>query len=289
MRVEKYLTPTTVDECIKYLSEYKGTAQIMAGATDLMLDLTNGRVKPKVLIDITDIKELNTIEIQDDKCIIGATATHAEVGLNPELKKYFPSLTDGCISVGSPQIRNLGTIGGNIVSAQPAADAVIPLIALGAKCEIINADGARIVPVEGLNIGVSKSKVDNTSEIISKIIIDIPKAKYGTAFTRFSQREALSLPMVNVAVKLEVEDNKISSARIVMGPVAITPFRPIGVEEYLIGLDINDAEGIEKAAILGGEEAQPRDSVFRGSGAYRKVLVKDLLSEALQTALKNIK
>lgn len=289
MLIEKYLMPTTVDECIKNLNEYKGSAQIMAGGTDLTLDLMHERVNPTVLVDITNIEGLDIIKVEDGKLIIGATATHADVGSNPEVKKYFPSLADGCISVGSPQIRNLGTIGGNIVSAQPAADAVIVLTALDAKCEIVNEEGTKIVPLEGLNLGVSKSKVDRTREIITKIIVDIPESKYGTAFTRFSQREALSLPMVNVAVKLEIEDSKISSARVVIGPVDIVPFRPKEVEELLIGMNIDDCEGIEKVAILASKVANPRDSVFRGSGAYRKVLVKDLVKKALEAALKDIK
>jgi len=289
MQVEKYLMPTTIEECIDYLNQYEGSAQIIAGGTDLMLDLANERISPKALIDITDIKGLNKIEIEGDKFIIGATATHAEVASNPEVKKYFPSLAEGCITVGSPQIRNLGTIGGNIVSAQPAADSVIPLIALEAKCQLINKDGARIVPLEGLHLGVGKSKIDNSKEIISKIIIDIPQVKYGTAFERFSQRESLSLPMVNVAVKVELKDDKISKARIVMGPVAIKPFRPVKAEEALIGLDVNDMEGIEKAANLASQEANPRDSVFRGSGAYRKGLVQVLVKEALERALERIK
>lgn len=288
MKIEKYLIPKTIDEAIDYLYQYSGEAKVIAGGTDLMLWLREGKIKAKVLVDITEIDELKRVTFEDDKLIIGAAVTHAEIAANKDIKKYFPSLSDGCRYVGSPQIRNIGTVGGNIVSAQPAADSVIPLIALGAKCQIITQDGIKEVMIEELHEGVGISKIDSTKEILLKIIVEKPQNKYGTAMTRFAAREALALPMANAAVKLEVEEGKIIDAVIAIAPVAKTPFRPKSAERFLIGKDLNSSYIAEEAAELASQEANPRDSLLRGSSKYRKALIKDLVYRAVDDALNRI-
>lgn len=288
MKVENYLIPKTTQEAIGYLRQYSGEAKIIAGGTDLMLWLKEGKVQAKALIDVTEIDDLRHITFTGDKLIIGAAVTHAEIAANKDIQENFSSLSDGCRYVGSPQIRNIGTVGGNIVSAQPAADSVIPLIALGARCEILTQDGIKEVLLEELHEGVGKSKIDSTKEILLRIIVTKPGRKYGTALTRFAAREALALPMANAAVKLEVENGKIKDARIAIAPVAKTPFRPKSAEEYLVGKDINESDIAKAAAKLASQEANPRDSLLRGSSKYRKALVEDLVNKALDIAVTNI-
>lgn len=283
-KVEKYLFPKSVKECINMLCECKGEARLVSGATDLSLWIKDEKVSPSVLVDVSDLKEMRFVEVSGDKLVIGAAMTHAEIAANETVKKYFPALSDGCRNVGSPQIRNVATLAGNIVSAQPAADSVVPMTALDASCEIVDEKGPRIQKIRELPKKVGVSTIDPTKEVMTKIFIEIPKCKYGTAFKRISPREAMSLPVVNVAVMLMADaSGVITEARVVASPVDIVPFRAKKTEGYLIGK--KPAEDVfEEASKLAGEEASPRDSLQRGSGAYRKYLVKDLVGQALKQA-----
>jgi carbon-monoxide dehydrogenase medium subunit len=283
-KVEKYLFPKTLAECVSFLDEYKGQARLVSGATDLTLWIKEGKFAPAVLVDVSELPEMRSIKMEDGKMIIGAAMTHAEVAADEMIKKYFKALADGCRSVGSPQIRNVGTLAGNIVSAQPAADSVVPMTAMDAKCEITGSIGSRIQPLSELSKSVGVSNVDPTKEVLTRIFIEIPQCRYGTAFKRIAPREAMALPVVNVAVMLKADEvGKITQARIVASPVSIVPFRAIKAEDFICG-ERPSSELFIEAAKLAGEEASPRDSLLRGSGAYRKELVRDLVGQALKEA-----
>ena len=283
-KVEKHLFPKNIKEALSLLEEYKGEARLVSGATDLMLWIRDEKVTPSVLVDVSDIPEMRFVSVENGKMTLGAAMTHAEIAANEAVKRIFPALSDGCRSVGSPQIRNIATLAGNIVSAQPAADSVVPMTALGAVCEIVSSDGAHMRPLCELSKTVGESYVDPTKDILTKIEISVPAGKYGTAFKRIAPREAMALPVVNVAVMLEAtEDGTISAARVVASPVAVVPFRAQMAEAHLIGKKPS-AELFAEAAKIAEDEASPRDSLVRGSGAYRKVLVKDLVEQALTEA-----
>lgn len=283
-KVEKHLFPKNIKEALSLLEEYKGEARLVSGATDLMLWIREEKVTPSVLVDVSDIPEMRFVSVENGKMTLGAAMTHAEIAANEAVKRIFPALSDGCRSVGSPQIRNIATLAGNIVSAQPTADSVVPMTALGAVCEIVSSDGAHMRPLCELSKTVGESYVDPTKDILTKIEISVPAGKYGTAFKRIAPREAMALPVVNVAVMLEAtEDGTISAARVVASPVAVVPFRAQMAEAHLIGKKPS-AELFAEAAKIAEDEASPRDSLVRGSGAYRKVLVKDLVEQALTEA-----
>lgn len=283
-KVEKHLFPKNIKEALSLLEEYKGEARLVSGATDLMLWIREEKVTPSVLVDVSDIPEMRFVSVENGKMTLGAAMTHAEIAANEAVKRIFPALSDGCRSVGSPQIRNIATLAGNIVSAQPAADSVVPMTALGVVCEIVSSDGAHMRPLCELSKTVGESYVDPTKEILTKIEISVPAGKYGTAFKRIAPREAMALPVVNVAVMLEAaEDGTISAARVVASPVAVVPFRAQMAEAHLIGKKPS-AELFAEAAKIAEDEASPRDSLVRGSGAYRKVLVRDLVEQALTEA-----
>ncbi len=288
VKVNKYLYPKSVDEAINLLNEYEGKAKVVAGGTDLVLWLKSGKVKAEVLIDIANIDELNEIIIQDNNIALGSCVTCTEISVNKNIKKIFKGLADGCRSVGSPQIRNIATIGGNIVSAQPAGDVGVNFVALEARCEVASINGRRIVKVEDLYLGLGKSIIDSSKEIITKIFIDIPQNEYTTSFERIAPRNSLALPIINVAAKLEVENNIVINPKLVISPVSTIPFRAKKTEEYLKGKDISDESIIELASIEAFNEANPRDSLLRGTGEYRKVLVKDLVYKALDSARCNL-
>ena len=280
-KVEKHLFPKNIKEALELLVEYKGEARLVSGATDLMLWIREEKVSPSVLVDVSELPEMRFVSVADGKMTIGSACVIAEIAAHPDVKRIFPALSDGCRSVGSPQIRNIATLAGNIVSAQPAADSVVPMTALGAQCELVGPEGARMRPLCELSKRVGESYVDPTKEILTRIEIRIPSGRYGTAFKRIAPREAMALPVVNAAVMLEAKDDgTIKAARIVASPVAVVPFRAKNAEEYLIGKKASP-ELFTEAAEAAGAEASPRDSLVRGSGAYRKVLVKDLVERAL--------
>ncbi len=278
MNTVNYFYPQTVKEAVDLLKEHQ--ARIIAGGTDLVIELNNDHIEAEALIDITNIAQLDEITINENNIILGACVTHAAIACHPQLKILLTALTDGCRSVGSPQIRNIATVGGNIVNGQPAADATINLFALDASCEIVNAEGSRIEKLRDLFIGIGQTKIDPSCEILTKIIIPLPQTSYATAFQRIAPRNSLALPIVNCAVKIELSANKVTDAAIALAPVATTPFMASGAAQSLIGQELN-AQTIAHAAQLAHDEANPRDSLLRGSGAYRKVLVKDLLEKAL--------
>jgi carbon-monoxide dehydrogenase medium subunit len=287
MRTEAYLFPRTIEECLVMLSRYQGEACVMAGGTDFMLGLNEKKFQVKAIVDITMILDLQVLEFTADALIIGAGVTHAQVALHPRIRKCLPVLADACASVGSPQIRNIATLAGNIVSARPAADAAISLVALGAQVEISSPRGKRAELVENLYAGVGKSKIDSTGELLIRIIVPLPGPQGGTAFTRFAPREALALPIVNAAAYVGTDGARIVQARIAIGPVATHPFRPLQAEQNLVGMKTDDYKGLEEVAHTASKEANPRDSLLRGSCEYRRALVKDLVARALLAAVKN--
>lgn len=289
MKTARHLFPKTVDECIEVLAHHEGKARLIAGGTDLFLWLKEGKAEAEVLVDVSGLAEMKRFEEDKEKMILGPGLTHAEVASNPVIRKQFPALSDGCRSVGSPQIRNIGTLGGNIVSAQPAADSVVPLVTLEAECEIAGLSGSRTEPIEGLFLGVGRSKVDPARELITKIILKKTDGKCGNAFTRIAQREAMALPVVNAAVQITVDAKEvINGVRIVIAPVAVTPFRAKKAEASLIGKKPGSLRDLAKAAELAEQEATPRDSLLRGSGEYRKALVRDLVEKALLQAVERL-
>lgn len=287
MNVEKYLMPKSVEQCLELLKKLNGEARIIAGGTDLILELKEKKAPAKLLIDITEIQELKSLQIVSNVLSIGAAITHAQIGSNTWISKNLPVLSNACNSIGSPQIRNIATLVGNIVSAQPAADAAIALIALNSKVEVISNNNKETKSVESLYKGIGKSKIDSSKEIITKILINLQEHGSGSAFMRFSPRNSLSLPIVNVATSIRVINDVIQKARIVMGPVAEYPFRPVKAEEILIGKRIDDTNTFREVAHVVSNEANPRDSIFRGSKEYRRKLIVYLVYNALIQAIEN--
>ena len=280
---EEYCSPSSVKEALKILYKYDGQARVIAGGTDLVLELKKKTRDVKCLVDITNIEELKKILREVNTIKIGAGVTHSEVASSKLINQYAIVLAEAASAVGSPLIRNLGTIVGNVVNAQPAADTAIALFALEAKAEISTYKGSNLVPIEKLYQGIGSSEVDSTSEIVTTIQFKKPVSNTGSAFTRLSQRKALALPVLNVAAVVTIKDNHSDDARIVIGPVANMPFRSRKAELQLKGAPIN-LESIKKAAEIAAYEAQPRDSALRGSAKYRQEMVKVLVKRALEQA-----
>ena len=286
MSVREYLLPNSLEECLGCLTDYRGEACLIAGGTDLMPKLESGRISPRALVDTSRIEGLDQIAIKEDGIYIGGTVTHAAVSKNPEIAALLPALAAACGSVGSPQIRNVATLAGNVINAQPAADGAIALVALGAKAEIAAPGKSRSQPVEELYLGVGSSTVDVTQEVLKGFILPPPGPGRASAFGRIAPRNALCLPTANVAVYLSHSGGKIDSARIAMGPVAEKPFRPVEAEQSLAGAGLDDRDAFVKAAELAAKASGPRSSCFRGCSDYRRQLINVLCGRVVAEAAR---
>ncbi|MBW2610314.1 MAG: FAD binding domain-containing protein [Deltaproteobacteria bacterium] len=285
---EEYLSPSSTQEAVDMLRSYNGEAQIIAGGTDLVLDLSKGTRKAKCLIDIGDIDELKKIDQDGDEIVIGAGVVFSRIISSKLIQEKAYVLAEAAATIGSPQIRNTGTVVGNVVSAQPAADAAVALFALDARAEIVGSDGKRIVPLGELYEGVGISKVDSTAEIVTGVRFKALGSNQGSAFMRLAQRKALALPVLNAAATVAIKGDKFYESLVVIAPVATRPFRSEDAENCLKGASI-DKGTIEEAAEAAAGEANPRDSALRGSAEYRKKMAKVLVKRAIQKAVERAK
>ncbi|MBE3580551.1 MAG: FAD binding domain-containing protein [Thermoanaerobacteraceae bacterium] len=284
--VTDYLFPASPGECLEMLAAHE-EARIIAGGTDLMVDVKDKRLHPRVLVDITRIPGVDLIAEEGDNIILGGGVTHARAASSELVREKLAALAEAAASVGSPQIRNVGTLAGNVVNAQPAADGAVALVALGAEAEIIGPGGTRRVPVEELYEGVGRSRVDSARELLWRFLV--PKWGEGdaSAFVRLSPRRALSLPMLNVAVRVQVRDGRCQRARVCLAPVAPRPFLCREAAEALVGEEVSRDRMLE-AARIAADLAQPRDSRLRGSREYRKKMVRVLVLRALEEAVARL-
>ncbi len=282
---DEYVIPKSVEEALQILRSREGEARIIAGGTDLVPELKDGGRKAKCLVDISEIEPLRKIELDGDLIKVGAGVTHAQVASSDLIREQASLLAEAASAVGSPLIRNQGTIVGNVVNAQPAADTAVALFSLCAEVEILSSKGTRRVPIEQTYEKLGVSRVNSASEIVTALYIKGLGNNQGSAFVRLAQRKALALPMLNVAAVVTVQDGRFENARITIGPVAPLPFRSKGAEATLKHAAAGP-ESIDKAAEAAASEARPRDSALRGSAAYRREMVKVFVRRAVERALQ---
>lgn len=287
IEVTQYLLPRSLPEALNLLAEHQGKAKVIAGGTDVIPALRKRDYSAQVLVDITRLPGLNFIRQDEDKIVLGCLVTHAQVSTSELIIKKAAMLADGARSVGSPQIRNIATVAGNLVSGQPAGDTTIPLIALDAEVTLASSEGDRVVPLAEFFLGLGKTALDPSREILTQIRFKALRSGQGGSYLRLSKRKALTLPMLVCAVKVTVTPNKdtISEAAIALGPMGPTPFRAQDTEEALKGASINlhtIAEAAENTAAF----CLPRDSLLRGSCEYRQEMAKVFVRRGLYQALE---
>jgi CO/xanthine dehydrogenase FAD-binding subunit len=287
MKWEEYLVPTSLEEALAMLKERQGRARVIAGGTDLIIQLKKKEVTARCLVDVTNLDELKGIELEDGFIRVGACVTHQELASSSLIRERAAALAEGASQVGSPQIRNMGTVGGNIVNAQPAADTVVPLMALESEVEVVTATGIRREPLGGLCLGPGQCTVDSTAEILTGVWFRALGPNQGSAFERLAKRKALSLPILNAAavVTLNNGGDTFQEVRLAVGPVGPTPSRAFNAEEALRGATV-EAQAIAAALELAAQEAQPRTNPVRGSQEYRQEMVKVLLRRSIERAVQ---
>ena len=286
---DKYYRPETLDEALAILERLREGAKVIAGGTDLLAQIRKKEQEAEALVDITRIPGLDEIRMEGELIRIGALVTHSEISQSPLIRGKALALAEGAGWVGSPQIRNMGTVGGNIVSGQPGADATIPLLALGASVRVVSRLGERTIPLTAFFTGPGKTVLDGTSEILTEVSFPALGENEASATLRLAKRKALALPILtaSVVVSLDKEKKRFDHVKIGLGPVAPVPFRASDAEGILASASISE-ELIRKAAQRAAEESNPRSNPLRGSEGYRRNMVAALVERGIRKGLDRL-
>ncbi len=276
---QTYFTPTTLDDTLRLLAQHGKNARIIAGGTDLIIELERKIRSASVLIDISHIPGLDQIRLEKDVFHLGPLVTHNQVVASQDLIALAYPLARACWEVGAPQIRNRGTIAGNLITASPANDTIAPLWALGASVTLRSVRGERTLPFYEFYKGVRK-----TAMAADELLIDISfpvmnEDAHGT-FIKLALRRAQAISVVSTAVILEMHRDAIVKARITYGAVAPTIVRAPEVEKYLVGKSLAE-EVIAHAGELAAHAAKPIDDV-RGPADYRVEMLRVTTMRALR-------
>ncbi len=277
----EYFTPTSIEEALTLLAEHRPRARIVAGATDLILELERGqRPGVEVLIDITRIPGLDSIHLDPDGMIhLGPLATHNHCAGSQLIIDRAFALARACWEVGAPQIRNRGTVAGNLITASPANDSITPLMALEAEVRLRSLDGERIVRLSDFYTGVRRN-VMRDDELLVDIAFPAPAAGTRSSFYKLALRRAQAVSVINVAVVLEFEADRIHRAAVTLGSVAPTIIHAEGAEEILNGATLSE-DAVARAAVAAAQSAKPIDDL-RGSASYRVEMVRVCTERVLQ-------
>ena len=273
----KYVSPENKEKTLKILQEEKVNACIVAGCTNVLPDIKVKKLSPKILIDVTAIEELRGIDKKKDKICVGPLATIAEL-INSELiLKEGKVLIQAAQEFADPLVRNNATIGGNLVTASPAADMAIPLLTLDALIKIESFREKREVKLKEFFLGPGKTVLQDDEMIVGIEFeqSDINKNGY---FIKLGQRKAMAIAIASIAVNLEVRQNRIIRIRVAAGSVAPIPIRLIVVEEFLKNKEIS-TELVEEAINKVSEEVDPISDI-RASEEYRRYISGILFKRA---------
>jgi carbon-monoxide dehydrogenase medium subunit len=283
---QKYEIPDTVEETLEILARYDGRAQIIAGGTDLIVELQEDKHAIECLVDVTRIPGLDAIERDGSRIVIGPNVTFREIKESPLLQEQARVLAEAAATVGALQIQTVATLAGNVASALPAADGCVALVALDAEVEIADGRARTWRPLGELFLGPGKSAIDPTRQMITAIRFPALGAGQGSAWERIGRRRALVLPILNcgVTVALDGDGQRFKWARIGLGPVAPVPFRARETEAFLAGQPATE-DTYAKAGELASGEARPRTSLLRASKEYRVEVLKVLVRRGLARAV----
>ncbi len=280
---QAYVRPRSVEEALQRMTTAPGPAAWIAGGTDLLLDLEQGRQERlHTLIDVTGIDELQRLEQSDGELFIGAAVPVARVAASPLVQTRAQGLAEACALIAGPQVRNLATLGGNVAHALPAADGTIALLALDAHAEVASPRGRRRVPLAELFRGPGQSALTH-DELLVGFFVPLGGPGQASAFRRIMRPQGVALPILNAAVWLHREGDHVADLRIAMGPAGPVPRRLSATEAALRGGPLTP-ERLAAARQVLLQEARFRTSKFRASEAYRRHLAGVLLHEVLQTA-----
>lgn len=281
---KQYHLASSVDDAIQALENAPGPAEVIAGGTDLLLDLQQGRHSPlDTLVDVTAIPEMTCLEVRGQELFIGAAVPLNCVVESPLVQAHAAALMEAAGLIGGPQVRNTATLGGNVGHSLPAADGTISLLALDAQAEIAGRDGRQRLPMQSLFLGPGRSALAEPRRILVGFYLPLRAAGEGSAFRRVMRPQGVAIAILNLGVWLRREGERIAGVRISAGPAGPIPFRARAAEARLVGKTYSPAllaPALE--ALL--SEARYRTSPHRSSAAYRTHLSGILLHETFSAA-----
>jgi carbon-monoxide dehydrogenase medium subunit len=277
---QEYVNAESIEQVLSLLAEKKDGARIIAGGTDLVLELREGLHGPvQTLIDITRVEDLCRISLEGDFLRLGAGVTHNQCLADPNIREFALPLALASWEVGAPQIRNTGTVVGNLVTASPANDTIVSLIALNARLVIQSLESEREIPLNDFYRGVRKH-ILLPDELVTAVLIPRMTPEQKGVFLKLGLRKAQAISLVTMAAVLTLDGEQISAATITLGAVAPTIIHAENAEKYLVGKTLTE-ENILSTAELAKQAARPIDDI-RGSAAYRQEITRVLVQRGLE-------
>ncbi len=279
----EHFEPATLDDAISLLSRYKERGKIIAGGTDLLVSMKKKEIRPEYIINIKKIPGMDHILYNGDGLRIGALTTHESIASSPLVKDNYSLLATACKKVGTPQIRNMGTIGGNICKGGPSQDTLPPLLVLDAELKLAGPDGERVVPIEEFFIGPFQTAL-HEAEVLTEIQIPPCPSRSSGCYQWRTKISEVDETLVGVAVLLTVDAAKriCDDIKIGLCSVAPTAIRAKQAEDALRGKEIDD-KLVQQAAEIAAEEVKPRSRPF-----YRRTMTRVLVSRAINEAWKQV-
>ena len=280
----RYEAPNSLDQAVALLAKETGEARVLAGGTDLLVQMRTDIIDPVLVVDIKGIAELRQIKEEGGGYRIGAAVTGAELKEHPKLKSIWPGIVEAANLIGSTQIQGRATMGGNLCNGSPAADSVPALIAAGAKATIVGPKGRRDIPVEDVMLAPRKLALTK-GEIIASFLLPAKPARTGEAYLRFIPRTEMDIAVVGCGVCLTLDaKGKCTAARVSLGAVAERPLLVAPAAAALVGSTVDDA-ALQKLAAAASAACRPIDDK-RGTKEYRIKVAGVLARRAALIALE---
>ncbi len=276
----QYLKVNSTEELLAHLGQ--PGAMILCGGTDLLVKMRSGLLSPTLLLDISELDSLRAIRKTDGRIEIGAAVTESKLLASEIIREYLPLLSIVLAKLGAVQIRNRGTLGGNVVNASPAADSAIPLLLYEAEVVLEGSEGKRRLPLETFFLGPGKTALAK-GEFLRALSIPISNVQFTPFFHKVGRRKALTIAIASLGTLLRVQGNEIEEIRLAAGSVAPTPLRLRQVEDRVKGEQLT-ASLIAEARDLAAHSVFPIDDI-RASADYRRAVIADLLARFLEEAM----
>lgn len=285
MKPFEYAAPSTTEEAVAILAKNGKDARLLAGGTDYVVDLKHSSEVPKIVVDVTGIDEFKGITMTDQGMRIGSIVTHTEIMESDLVAEHAPAMQEAALTIGAVQTRNLGTLGGNLVTCVPSMDSGPVLLALDATVTVAGPKGPKTMPLSDFFVGPRKTALA-PDELLVDIVVPTEMLGRGCSFRKFGLRKGQALALVNLSASLTLDNGKLADTRIALGAVAPTVIRASKAEKILNGKAPSD-DLFAEAADMAATEAKPIDD-FRASAGYRLDLIKAgtkrVLTEALERA-----
>ncbi len=285
-----YWAAPGLDEALDELDRHGADARIIAGGTDLVLNMKKKNIQPRRVISLHNLDELDFVQPEDSAVRIGALTKHADLAANLFLKQHLPILSEAVGLIGSWQIRNVGTIGGNLCNASPAADSAPPLLVLDAQLILASKTAEKKISLESFFTGPGATVLE-PGQILKEIVIELPKQPAAGCYLKLRRRKAVDVSLAGVAFQAETgSDGKtLAKVGIALGGLAPTPLRVPQAEAVLVGLSPDEAmTKVPDCAKIAAAAARPIDDV-RATAAYRRTIVEVFIHRCAQKVLNTLK